>query len=89
MDATNQVIFNLVLGFAGAACLFLLKLIWDKLNALEKNDKELTNSINKLEILVSGEYVKKTDINPLLQSIFDELKSINKELSHKLERRQD
>ena len=89
MDATTQMLFDIVLGFAGAVGLFILKAVWNKLGALENNDKSLTTTINDLKVLVSGEYMKKVEINPMLVAIFKELQDINKELSNKVERRRD
>lgn len=86
MDASNQIIFNIIYGIAGTLSVFILSAMWQKLSALEKNDHELTTEISKLHILVSGEYVKKTDLNPMLTAIFEELKDLNKELSKKVER---
>jgi hypothetical protein len=83
----NQLIFNIIFGVAGTLSVFVMTAIWSKLNALEKNDRELTTEISKLHILVSGEYVKKSEIAPQLSSIFEELRHINKELAHKIERR--
>jgi phosphotransferase system glucose/maltose/N-acetylglucosamine-specific IIC component len=87
MEVSAQFMFNGVLAFAGAIGLFILNAVWSKLSALEANDKTLTVAIYDLKVLVSGEYVKSTEINPMLQAIFKELQDINKELSNKAERR--
>lgn len=87
MEITSQLAFNAVLAIAGAAMLFILNAVWNKLTILEVTDKSLTVAIYDLKVLVSGEYVKTTEINPMLQAIFKELQDINKELSNKAERK--
>lgn len=87
VKAMEITVMNAVIAGAGAIALFVLNAVWNKLSALENNDKALTNTINDLKVLVSGEYMKKVEINPLLQAIFKELQDINKELSNKAERK--
>jgi hypothetical protein len=73
---TDQALFNMLISILGGLGMFILTAVWNKLSALERNDKELTASITKLEILVSGEYVKKSEITPQLARIFDKLDQI-------------
>lgn len=85
MDIETQAIFNTLVGGFGVLAMFILTAVWNKLSALERNDKELTASITKLEILVSGEYVKKSEIQPQLVRIFDKLDAIARDKADKHE----
>lgn len=84
---TTQVIFNIVVGIAGTVCTFVLYAIWSKLSELEKSDKDLTHEISAMRVLIAGDYIKRSEIAPQLQDIFDELKGLRHELSKKIERR--
>ena len=85
----DQIVFNIIFGVAGALCMFVLMAVWNKLAKLEQTDKELTDSVNKLNILIVGDYVKRIDLIPQLKEIYEELKNIRLEMANKAERRED
>lgn len=86
MDSTQMTI-NIVVGVAGALSVFVLTAIWSRLGKLEKADTNLALEISKIHVLVAGEYIKRTEIAPQLDKIYDTLENIRIELGRKVERR--
>ena len=85
----DQTLFNIVVSVAGAMCMFVLMAVWNRLGKLEESDTKLAANIAAMHILVAGEYIKRAEISPQLQGIYDELKHIRSDLSMKVERRHE
>lgn len=72
-------IYNIVIGF-------LLKAIWDSYKDLKKTDSALADKVNKIEVLVAGEYVKKDDFERVANQIFSKLDKISDKLDNKMDK---
>lgn len=76
----DQQLFNLVVGGANLLLGWLLKVIWDSVTDLKREDKALAEKVNNIEVLVAGDYVRKHDfeeafkeVKLMLGKIFDKL----------------
>ena len=76
-----QLILDVLLGLVGFFGSFILLAVWRRLGYLESTDEHIKTEVTALRILVAGEYVKKSDIEPKLDGIWNELREIRKEVS--------
>jgi hypothetical protein len=57
--------------------------MYDSHRDLKKSDSELADKVQKIEVLVIGDYVRKTDYDKLAETIFSKLDRILEKLDHK------
>jgi hypothetical protein len=86
MDSV-QIIFDIIIGIAGFLCGFILYAIWNRMGHLETKDEKLADEISKIHVLVAGDYVKRVELTPQLDSIFKELRMIRAEIGENLFKR--
>lgn len=72
-------VMNLVLGG-------LIKAMWDSYKDLKKADSELADKVNKIEVLVAGQYVKRYDFDRVANTIFAKLDKISDKLDKKVDK---
>lgn len=82
----GQTIVNWMLAGFGGLIGFLLNAVWQAVKDLQKADKELTEKVSKIEVLVAGAYVKKDDFNELSKAIFAKLDRIEDKLDGKVDK---
>jgi len=59
---TYQTLFNAAAGICSILFGWILKSIWDAVRDLQDADKELTDKVNNIEILVAGKYVTRDEL---------------------------
>lgn len=67
---------NIVIGI-------FFKWIWDSHRELKKTDAMLADKVNRIEVLVVGDYVRKSDYDKTTEVIFAKLDKILEKLDHK------
>lgn len=72
-------IINICLGIG-------LKFFFDSLRDLRKADKELTDKVNKIEVIVAGQYVTREDFDKVANVIFVKLDKISEKLDTKADK---
>lgn len=82
----SQTIFDLVLGALMLAGGWIMRVMWESLKELRTQDQELAEKVSQIEILVAGEYVKRSEFERSIQRIFDKLDIIDAKLSNKADR---
>lgn len=82
----DQTIINWLLGGFGAVLGFLLNAIWQAVKDLQTADKELTEKVSGIELLVAGDYVKKDEYHATNKEIFAKLDQILAQLYTKQDR---
>lgn len=82
----GQTIVNWMLAGFGGLIGFLLNAVWQAVKDLQKADKELTEKVSKIEVLVAGAYVKKDEFNELSKAIFAKLDRIEDKLDGKVDK---
>lgn len=80
MDASTQLIFDIVLGVGGSITMFVLFAVWNRLGKLEDEAKTL-------HVLVAGEYIKRSEVSENLDKIYEEIKGLREIMSIGIDRR--
>lgn len=81
-----QIAFNIAVALVGALGGYVLKSISTRLESLQKADNDLTEKVQKIEVLVAGEYVKHTDLEKLSLALFTKLDKISDKLDSKADK---
>lgn len=81
-----QLIINGAFGVIFVGLGWFLKGISDAVRDLQSADKELTDKVSKIEILVAGEYVKVDKFDQMVNAIFAKLDRIEEKLSQKADK---
>lgn len=84
MDIQNIVMG--VLSIVGTIVLFLVTQTWNSIKTLQKQDEDLAEKINKIEILIASNYVKRIDFDNYTTVIFNKLDKIESKLDNRLDR---
>lgn len=82
----NQELFNWILGGFGAVLGFLLNSIWQAVKDLQAADKQLSDKVAAIEVLVAGDYVKKDDFVQMTNALFAKLDRIEDKMDRKVDK---
>lgn len=86
----DQTIINWLLGGFGGLIGFLLNSVWQAVKDLQSADKQLTDKVAAIEILVAGNYVKHDDLKYIIKdmstAIFTKLDKIETKLDTKVDK---
>jgi hypothetical protein len=82
----DQNIINLLGGFISAIIGWLLKTLWQAVGDLQKSDVELADKVNRIEVLVAGEYVKRDEFQGALDRLFIKLEQIEAKIDRKADK---
>lgn len=81
-----QIGFNIFIGLSGFLGAYVLFSIKDGIKSLNETDKELTNKVQGIEVLVASNYVTKGDLERIGQDIFNMLHRIEDKLDRKMDK---
>lgn len=81
-----QDLFNVAMGFIMTLFGYGLRVSWESLTSLQKADKELSDKVARIEVLVAGEYVKKEDFERVIERLFDKLDHIEIKIDNKADK---
>lgn len=81
-----QDLINIALGGGGAVLGYILKGIRDSVNALHVADKELTDRVQHIEVLVAGKYITREEFTAMHIRLFDKLDMIEKSIARKADK---
>ena len=81
-----QVLFNLAMGFVMAIFGWFLRISWESLTSLQKQDQNLADKVARIEVLVAGEYVKKDEFDRAIERLFDKLDHIEMKIDSKADK---
>jgi hypothetical protein len=84
MDA--QTAINIAFTMAGALGGWVLKFLHGELKALQRADISLTDKVQRIEVLVAGEYVKRDALERMEQALFAKLDRIEEKLDGKADK---
>jgi len=82
----EQSFINMLAGAVSVLFGWILKTVWDAVKDLQKADDELIEKVNKIEVLVAGEYVKREDFKADMDRLFNKLDAIDKKLDTKADK---
>jgi len=81
-----QDLYNTAMGFVLALGGWVMRVIWDNLKDLRTQDNVLAEKVSRIEVLVAGEYVKKDELERVVQRLFDKLEHIEMKIDRKVDK---
>lgn len=81
-----QDLFNTAMGALLLLMGWFMRIMWDSLQGLQRQDRELAEKVSKIEVLVAGEYVKKEDFDRVIERLFDKLDHIELKIDSKADK---
>lgn len=72
----EQEIVNFIFGILTVALGFILNAIWQNIKSFHEDNKHITQKINDIMVLISGEYVKRDEFNSVYGQILSKLDMI-------------
>ena len=81
-----QDLFNVAMGFIMAIFGWFLRISWESMTSLQKQDRDLADKVARIEVLVAGEYVKKDEFDRAIQRLFDKLDHIEMKIDSKADK---
>jgi len=85
----DQTIVNWLLGGFGALLGFMLKVIWQAVKDLQAADKQLSDEVSTMKVLVAGDYVRKDYLEKTVAALFSKLDRIEERIEDKLDKKVD
>jgi hypothetical protein len=82
----DQVVFNWVFTIAGALGGWILKFLYDGLKELQDADHQLVAKVQAVELLVAGQYVRRTELEKLSEALFLKLDRIEDKIDGKMDK---
>lgn len=78
--------FNIAVALAGALGGWWLRVMWSTLTDLRDADKELAEKVSAIEVVVAGQYVKRDELDRVLNALFGKLDRIEDKLDKKADK---
>jgi hypothetical protein len=82
----EQPIINWLLTGFGALIGFLLNAVWQAVKDLQAADKDLTEKVGQIEVLVAGNYLRRDDFEHTVEALFKKLDKIEDKLDGKMDK---
>lgn len=82
----DQTIINWLLAGFGALIGFILNVVWQAVKDLQTADKQLSEKVGAIEVLVAGAYVRKDEFTVSINNLFDKLDRIEDKLDRKADK---
>ena len=81
-----QNLFNTAMGALLLLGGWFMRIMWDSLQGLQRQDRDLAEKVGRIEVLVAGEYVKKDDFDRVIERLFDKLDHIELKIDNKADK---
>jgi len=81
-----QTIINIMAGAIGILFGWVLNNVRQSVMQLQQQDQSLADKVQRIEVLVAGEYVKRDDMDKLTAAIFTKLDRIESKLDGKADK---
>jgi len=82
----DQNIFNIIFAVAGGLGGWWINAIWQAVKDLQAGDMMLADKVNKIEVLVAGQYVKNERFENMEKALFAKLDRIEDKLDGKADK---
>ena len=82
----DQGMINTIITLTGGTFGWLLKTLWDSVRMLEKADDMINEKVNRVEVLVAGEYVRREEFQDGVQRLFTKLDQIEAKIDQKADK---
>lgn len=81
-----QTILNMVFGAVLVVSGWLIRIVYDTMKDMQKVDKELTEDLGEIKVLVAGNYVTRPEFDKKLDAMFRKLDEIHTLVHNKADR---
>lgn len=81
-----QAAFNIAVALCGALGGYTLKSISENMKSLQVADTRLADKVQKIEVLVAGQYVTHADLEKLNLALFVKLDKISDKIDSKMDK---
>lgn len=82
----TQTLINMLFALCGALGGWVLKVLWGEIKDQQASCSALVTKVQEIEVLVSGEYVKRYDLQRMEDALRNQLNRIESTLSGKADR---
>lgn len=82
----TQTAFNIVLSLVAFLGGWVLNSLRESIATLHKSDNELADKVQRIEVLVAGQYVKRDDLDKIAAALFAKLDKIESKLDGKADK---
>ena len=82
----DQSLINTIIGLVATLFGWVIRILWTSVTDLQKQDKDLADKVNSIEVLVVGDYVKRDELHSITERIFTKLDSIENKIDHKVDK---
>lgn len=82
----DQTFINWILAGFWAVAGFLLHAVWQEVKNLQASDKIITDRVAAIEILVAGDYVRREEMQAMVDALFRKLDKIEDKLDRKVDK---
>ena len=65
----DQAIINWIIGLGGTVIGIFIKSMLDSIKDLQRSDKEMSERVGSIEVLVAGTYVKRDELRELMRRL--------------------
>lgn len=81
-----QMLFNAAIGGVMLLAGWFMRVMWDSIQKLHRDDRELSDKVSRIEVLVAGEYVKRDEFDRSMERLFDKLDHIEMKIDSKADK---
>lgn len=82
----TQTAFNITLSLVAFLGGWVLNSLRESIRSLHQSDAELADKVQRIEVLVAGQYVKRDDFGKLSDALFAKLDKIDAKLDKKADK---
>lgn len=82
----SQTVINIVFAALGTMAGWILNRLWQSVDSLQIQDARLADKVQKIEVLVAGQYVQRTELVDLGHRLFERLDRIETKIDGKVDK---
>ena len=82
----GQSLFNVSVGIAGALGGWVLRVLWESMRELQREDRALIDRVAAIDVLIAGQYVRRDHFETMMDRFFEKLDRIESKLDGKADK---
>lgn len=86
MGESAQTVFNVLISLSAFLGGWVLNSLTASIRQLQKDDKELAEKLQSIEVLIAGDYVKTSTLQATLAALFTKLDRIETKIDGKMDK---
>jgi hypothetical protein len=81
-----QILFNIIVGIAGALGSWILNAMWTAIKDLQKTDNCIVNEVSDIKVLIAGQYMTRPEMTMICKEMNEKLDKIYDKLDGKADK---